>query len=194
MTDDNKPIQPIPLGEHEGHKIYLNARKRFTVEGPVSATRLFADHPAYSDAIAAIDKAVKAKRKATQTNINLEVLTEHGQIAHIRSIHSSRGKVLFTDSDIAKKLDYFHLYPHVQWIANRLAHLRQLLADVETIQKELKPFQINGNRTYGSTSAEQLDGLIDHLKAEHATKLAKAIAEAPKPARAPSLAVDNGEK
>ena len=194
MTDDNKPIQPIPLGEHEGHKIYLNYRKRFAVEGPVAGTPLYSDHPAYSDAIAAIDKAVKAKRKATVTNINLEVLTEHGQIAHIRSIHSSRGKILFTDSDVAKKFDYFHLYPHVQWIANRLAHLRQLLADVETIQKELKPFQINGSRTYGSTSAEQLDGLIDHLKAEHATKLAKAIAEAPKPARAPSLAVDNGEK
>lgn len=165
MTQLNRTkIKPQIVGHYAGIEIVFTEGAMFKPAG-AKAGPLFAEHETFDsvdDTCKAIDERITTANKNQKTKLTLPVITTDGRRVAITGVHMGTGHITGTDGQ--------DCYPYADWIADDIARLRKLRAEVAVIHDRLRAIQIDERRTWGKVEPAQYVYLIEKLLKEHAAK------------------------
>ena len=155
---------------HEGIVITVSPEGHFTRESSEldfeGKLRLH-KYASLKDAREDIDTELTAARKASQTQVNVELVDEHGRTLLLRRGHEGTGEWLTGKGQMVKPGSG---YLNMDRPKELLAHREALRAEVREIEEKLRPYSLSIPKGYGKQTAERVEGLVERLN--------KAIAEA----------------
>ena len=156
--------------KYKDHTIKLTADWRFDVSGPLLERDLSLN--GFAEAKLAIDQrlAAAAKQKKAEGAFAAQVLDEAGRTIIVRGVHAGQGHLLGVENGR-------FVYPVHPVLREKLTRLGELRKQVDDILKEVKPYQMTAQRTYGRTRAEDYDALLQQFSddLEKSTEKAKAL-------------------
>ena len=155
---------------HEGIVITVSGDGHFTresseldYEGKPRLTKYNSLKEAKED----IDLQFTAARKSQQTQVNVELMDEHGRIMLLRRVHEGSGEWLTGKGQTTKPGSGYLPYDRPKELLGQREALRE---QVREIEEKLRPYSLSIPKGYGKQSAERVEGLVERLN--------KAIAEA----------------
>ena len=156
--------------KHEGIVITVSGDGHFTresseldYEGKPRLTKYNSLKEAKED----IDLQFTAARKSQQTQVNVELMDEHGRIMLLRRVHEGSGEWLTGKGQTTKPGSGYLPYDRPKELLGQREALRE---QVREIEEKLRPYSLSIPKGYGKQSAERVEGLVERLN--------KAIAEA----------------
>ena len=155
---------------HEGIVITVSGDGHFTresseldYEGKPRLTKYNSLKEAKED----IDLQLTAARKSNQTQVNVELLDEHGHTMLLRRVHEGTGEWLTGKGQTTKPgSGYLNMDRPKELLAQREA----LRGQVREIEEKLRPYSLSVPKGYGKQTAERVEDIVERLK--------KAIAQA----------------
>jgi hypothetical protein len=155
---------------HEGIVITVSGDGHFTresseldYEGKPRLTKYNSLKEAKED----IDLQLTAARKSNQTQVNVELVDEHGRIMLLRRVHEGTGEWLTGKGQMVKPGSG---YLNMDIPKELLAQREVLREQVREVDEKLRPYSLSLPKGYGKQTAERVENLVARLK--------KAIAEA----------------
>ena len=155
---------------HEGIVITVSGDGHFTresseldYEGKPRLTKYNSLKEAKED----IDLQLTAARKSNQTQVNVELLDEHGHTMLLRRVHEGTGEWLTGKGQTTKPGSGYLPYTRPKEL---LAQREALREQVREIDKSLHPYSLSIPKGYGKQTAERVESLVERLN--------KAIAQA----------------
>ena len=123
--------------------------------------------------------AREAKQKKAKANTHLPyvgLIADKGVVTigsgFVKGFHAGTGYVLTTKGEMPT----YTWYPDVPEIRQRLERLARLQTEAQALDRELKPYNLSQKVTYGRTSAEEYDHVLQGFIKQYETKREKALA------------------
>src|SRR3990167_8333441 len=117
-----------------------------------------------------IDRILNAMAKGRK--LDLAVVDSAGRHGTITRLH------LGTSHITTSGCENDRLYPNVEWIANTLAQITELIRAMEDLRGRLHPFSLKTQFGYGKLTAEEYGDLLTKVEEDYVERLAAAEAAA----------------
>jgi len=148
---------------HEGIVITVSGDGHFTresseldYEGKPRLTKYNSLKEAKED----IDLQLTAARKSNQTQVNVELLDEHGHTMLLRRVHEGTGEWLTGKGHTTKPgSGYLNMDRPKELLAQREA----LRGQVREIEEKLRPYSLSLPKGYGKQTAERVEDIVGRL-------------------------------
>ena len=148
---------------HEGIVITVSPEGHFTRESSEldfeGKLRLH-KYASLKDAKEDIDTELTAARKSSQTQVNVELVDEHGRTMLLRRVHEGTGEWLTGKGQTTKPgSGYLNMDRPKELLAQREA----LRGQVREIEEKLRPYSLSLPKGYGKQTAERVEDIVGRL-------------------------------
>lgn len=166
----------LPSISVNGHTIQLTPTWTFCVTGPeMSGFRGEGyTYPTYTEAVAAINKAVELKAKTKALNYSRIILDSDGALITTIGFNRSDGDLKLAGNARSGRV----VFPNVPWLAEKLKHRAKLAAEINDIDDEIQDFAVRAtHRVYRGLSADEYNKRLQAFDAELDKATAGAVAK-----------------